>query len=181
MKKTRIICVALACITLLLAFAACTKTEWVLNEGNFFFTMDNVLRFPGRYYNNTFDLNCFTYQLTDVNGKTYMCGVRHSSSEYGCTCGNDKIVGFVLDYDGEIPTPINQSDKYSVEKAWIHVRGKITSEEYVKISVWAFTDGQPDQSKPVETIALPLLTVESLTVLTEEEYKNLQQYGVKDN
>lgn len=161
------------------AFCACGKTEWILNEENFFFTMNNVQMFPERYLNNVFELDCYTYELVDVNGVSYMCGARHCSSGYGCTCGNDTIIGFVLIYDGAIPAPTNQSDKNSVEKTWIHVRGTVTSGQHTEISVYTYTNGEPDMSKPAETIKMPTLTVETLELLTAEEYANLAPYVTK--
>lgn len=178
MKKLKFMCLALVFAAVVSVLCACGKTEWILTEENFFFTLNNVQMFPERYLNNVFELNCYTYLITDTEGNTYLCGVRHCSSGYGCTCGNDTIIGFLLDYDGEIPEPVNQSDKNSVEKTWIHIRGTIETAERVQIKVYAYTDGVADPSKPTETISIPTLSVSSLTVLSEEEYKDLKPYVV---
>ena len=52
--------------------------------------------------------------------------MRKSDSIVGCPCGKDNLIGFILNYDGDIPQPISQySDDNN--KTWIHVEGKINS------------------------------------------------------
>ena len=94
---------ALVILAAILSGAGC---DYVLNERTFFKTMTNMLAFPSSYMGSDIELDCFVYELTDVeSGKEYTLGVRKCSSGVGCTCGNDTIIGFILDYDGAIPPP----------------------------------------------------------------------------
>ena len=103
-------------ISLLLALALCLsffgcggKTkDYVLNEDTFFLVMTNMQYYPEQYLGSTLEFDCFTYELVDVDGNSYICGVRKSSSEYGCTCGRDTIIGFLLESAEPLPEPRNQ-------------------------------------------------------------------------
>ena len=81
-----------------LPLTACEGDEgYVLTEQTFFLVMTNMQYYPEQYVKKNVELDCFTYELNDVDGKRYICGVRKCSSGFGCTCGKDKIIGFLLD------------------------------------------------------------------------------------
>ena len=171
MKKVSAIIVAiLSCITL----AACGGTkDYVLNEKTFFLVMTNMLWFPQQYSESNIELDCFTYELKDVEGKSYMCGVRQCSSGYGCQCGNDTIIGFILEYDGEIPAPKNQSND-NPDKTWIHIKGKLKSPEMTTITIQSYlSDGTPDPDNTEEVLFLEFI-VESCDLI--DDYSNLNFY-----
>lgn len=166
--------ITLLVTSLLLCFSlsACGTNEYVLNENSFFKVMVNMLCFPEQYQNSSIELDCFTYNITDVNGKTYKLGARKCSSSYGCKCGKDTIIGFILVYNGEIPEPVNQSEDTN-EKTWIHIRGKLASFEKTSITVYAYNNGAIDENN-TETIQFLTFNVESLSLV--EDYSNLHYY-----
>ncbi len=127
-----------------------TQKTYSLNESNFFLVMSNMLYFPEQYLGASIDLDCFVYEIEDaVTGEKYACGVRKCSSGYGCTCGNDTVIGFILDYDGEIPAARNQSEDNG-DKTWIHIEGSLESAEKEYVNVYAYSDGE--QTETVEQI-----------------------------
>lgn len=159
----------LAVLGILLTGAGC---DYVLNERTFFKTMTNMLAFPSSYMGSTIELDCFVYELTDVeSGEEYTLGVRKCSSGVGCTCGNDTIIGFILDYDGAIPAAKNQSEDTN-DKAWIHIAGKLESETPETIAIAAYTDGVPNGQ--TEYIQMFRFSVSSLTAI--EDYSSLAYY-----
>lgn len=150
--------------------------EYILNEDNFFLVMTNMQYYPEGYEGCNIEFDCFTYNLTDVNGNVYTCGVRKCSAGYGCTCGQDTIIGFILNYDGEIPEPINQSEDTN-EKTWIHLKGKINGTNKTRIEINSYKpDGTIDQGK-TEFIEFLSFNVEELTLI--EDYTNLNYYVTK--
>lgn len=159
----------LAVLCILLTGAGC---DYVLNERTFFKTMTNMLAFPSSYMGSNIELDCFVYELTDVeSGEEYTLGVRKCSSGVGCTCGNDTIIGFILDYDGSIPAAKNQSEDTN-DKAWIHIAGKLESETPETIAISAYTDGVPNGQ--TEYIQMFRFSVSSLTAI--EDYSSLAYY-----
>ena len=170
MKKLLLVLIAvLVCLT----FAACGPRDYVLNETSFFMVMTNIQYYPENYLQSNLEFDCFTYELTDINGKSYMCGVRKCSSGYGCTCGNDTIIGFVLEYDGELPAPRNQSEDTN-EKTWVHLSGKLKSADKVKIEIRSYlSDGSIDPSK-TEQIQFLVFAVENCELIAD--YSNLHYY-----
>ena len=169
MKK---VAVVLLLIILCCTLAACF--DGVITESKFFFVMTTINAYPENYTDMTLEFDCFTYNLQDVNGKTYICGVRHCSAAYGCTCGNDTIIGFVLEYNVELPEPRNQSDE-SQDKTWVHLKGKLKNTDKLNIEIRSYIDGKPDPNN-TEQIQLLVFVVESCTVLTEQEYSSLNRY-----
>ena len=154
----------LAALCILLAGAGC---DYVLNERTFFKTMTNMLAFPSSYMGSTIELDCFVYELTDVeSGEEYTLGVRKCSSGVGCTCGNDTIIG-----DGAIPAAKNQSEDTN-DKAWIHIAGKLESETPETIAISAYTDGVPNGQ--TEYIQMFRFLVSSLSAI--EDYSSLAYY-----
>lgn len=172
MKKFLAVCLLIVATL----FPACAKEKgYVLNEQTFFLVMTNIQYYPEQYVGADIEYDCFTYELTDVNGNAYMCGVRKCSAGYGCNCGNDTIIGFLLEYDGEIPAPRNQSEDNN-DKTWIHLKGQLSSAEKTQIEIHSYVDGEIDPSA-TETITFLSFRVETLELI--EEYSNLQYYVTK--
>jgi len=167
---------ALLLIALLFTVAACgTPDRYDLTEKTFFYGMTVILDYPTEYTDKVISFDCFTYRLTDVNGKNYLCGVRKCSSEYGCNCGKDTVIGFILDYDGEIPEPKNQSDD-TPDKSWIHVEGKLASTEKEAFRIYAYKGDEIDYSV-TEPIAFYHFAVSTLTPI--EDYSGLAYFVTK--
>lgn len=146
-----------------------------LNEQTFFLVMTNIQYYPEQYINKDIEFDCFTYLLTDIDSNEYLCGVRKCSSEFGCTCGNDTIIGFILNYTQEIPAPKNQSTDTN-DKTWIHLKGQLDSSEKQEIKIYGYTNGQIDYSV-VETISMLSYNVESLEIIND--FTNLKYYVTK--
>ena len=167
-----------ACLGVIMLFAsACGKQkDYVLTEDTFFLVMTNMQYYPEQYVESEREYDCFTYELTDVNGERYICGVRKCSSGYGCTCGQDTIIGFILEYDGELPAPKNQSEDNN-DKTWIHLKGKLKGTEKTSVTVRSYLpSGEPDGDKTEEILFL-VFSVESFYLI--EDYSNLHYYVTK--
>ena len=143
-------------------FTACgTVDSYDLTETTFFRVMSNMLYYPEQYLGKSVSLDCFVYEIEDAEtGETYTCGVRKCSSGYGCTCGNDTIIGFILEYAGEIPAARNQSENTS-DKAWIHISGQLVDAEKRYVNVHSYQNGQPTEA--LEKIYFYAFAVSSLT------------------
>lgn len=163
----------IACVFLLSGCGG--QSEYILNETSFFLVMTNMLYYPEQYEGAAIEYDCFTYTLTDINGVSYTCGVRKCSSGYGCTCGNDTIIGFILEYGGELPEPKNQSED-SNDKSWVHLRGRLNGTQKRTITIYAYKDGKPDYTT-TENILFLAFTVESCAVI--EDYSSLHYYVTK--
>ena len=173
MKK---ILLAFLCLCLLLCAASCGAPDrYDMTEQTFFYTMTTIQMFPENYVGKAISYDCFTYILTDVDGKEYPCGVRKCSAGYGCNCGKDTIIGFVLDYDGEIPAPKNQSED-SADKTWIHLEGTLPNADKEEIRIYAYNGDQIDYGT-VETVVFYHFTVDSLSLI--EDYSGLNYYVTK--
>ncbi len=169
----RIITFILAVCTFTLV--ACGSNRYVLTEKTFFLVMTNVQYYPEQYVGKDFEYDCFTYSLKDIGGREYTCGVRKCSAGYGCTCGQDTIIGFILDYDGYIPEPVNQSGEDNF-KTWVHLKGKISSANKTDIKIYAYKDGNVDYNT-VETISF--LTFDIETIEKINDYSQLSFYVTK--
>ncbi|MBQ7164972.1 MAG: hypothetical protein IJR61_06550 [Clostridia bacterium] len=169
--KRAMICVLGA----LFIFQSCGSKNYVLTEKNFFLVMTNAQYYPEQYLGKDMSFDCFTYRFTDVDGKEYTCGVRKCSSGYGCKCGKDTVIGFILEYAGDIPEPVRQSEDCN-EKAWIHVTGRIKSAEKTTIKIYAYLGDEPDYST-VEEIAFLTFGVNALERI--EDYSSLNYYVTK--
>ena len=144
-----------------------------IKENRFFLTMYNIQLYPEEYINKQITLDCFTYDIEDINGKITTTGVRKCPSAYGCKCGKDSVIGFILNYDGEIPAARNQAED-SVEKTWIHISGKLASQEKTTLELPSTdADGNPI----TDTIQFLTLNVDSLNLI--EDYQNLNWYVTK--
>ena len=172
MKK---LLVALLLLCVCVTAFACGGKDVVLTEDTYFYGMLTIQMYPGEYVGKKISFDCYTYRLTDTDGNEYLCGVRKCSSGYGCKCGNDTVIGFILDYDGEIPEPINQSED-TVEKAWIHVEGKLASDERERVRIYAYQGDEVNYSS-VETVVFLHFAVSSLTPI--EDYSGLAYYVTK--
>jgi len=174
MKKLLIVCVL---IVVCAALCACEPAEYVLTESNFFRIMTNMTFNPEGYLGKDITFDSFTYRLTDTDGNEYMCAVRKCSSGYGCKCGKDTIIGFILDYDGDIPEPKNQSED-TVEKTWIHTKGQLVNAEKVYINIFAYNEaGEIDHSAAPETVFFYTFKVQEMELV--QEYANLAYYVTK--
>ena len=163
MKKASL---ALLILLLILSLFACREESRVdLTERTFFYGMTTINMYPEEYYGKEISFDCFTYRLTDVDGVDYMCGVRKCSAGYGCKCGKDSVIGFILDYEGEIPEPKNQSAD-TADKTWIHVEGTLASKEAQEIKLYAFENDTVNYEKQ-ETVLFCRLTVTSLTLIED--------------
>ena len=150
----------------------CGSDKCVISENRFFLLMDNIIRYPEEYINKELSLDCFTYDIKDVDNNVTVCGVRKCSAGYGCTCGRDTIIGFILNYEGEIPAAKNQYEN-SVEKTWIHISGHLANKQKTTITIYSYNaDGS--QSTDTEQIQFLTLNVESLVLI--EDYQNLHYY-----
>lgn len=162
-------------LTVLLLIGCGENKSYKLNEQTFFLVMTNIQYYPEQYIDKDIEYDCFTYLLTDIEGKEYMCGVRKCSSEFGCTCGNDTIIGFILNYNQEIPAPKNQSSD-NIDKTWIHLKGQLESLQKKEIKIYGYTNGVIDYSI-IETISMLSFNVECLEII--DDYSNLNYYVTK--
>ena len=171
MKKVLIIALA---IMLLVSVAACggEGDRIDLTEQTFFYAMTTIQMYPEEYFGKEISYDCYTYRLTDVDGREYICGVRKCSAGYGCKCGKDSVIGFILDYDGDIPEPKNQSVD-TQEKSWIHLEGTLASAETETIRIYGY-DGDVINYDRVESVVFCRFRVASLTLI--EDYSNLNYY-----
>lgn len=178
MKKFRLLCVITAltvCILTAYLCFGCAPKEYVLTEKTFFKVMTNIQYFPEQYLDKNIEFDAFTYSLTDAeSGEKYICVVRKCSSGYGCNCGNDTVIGFILSYDGDIPEPKNQSEDTN-DKAWVHVKGKLSGTDKTDVKVYAYENGVPTTRK--ETIQFLSYSAQSVDLI--EDYSGLNYYVTK--
>lgn len=172
MKKLLKVLLLVLCV---LSAACSTKSGYVLTEDTFFLVMTNMQYFPEQYLGEKIELDCFSYELTDIDGITHICGVRKCSSGYGCKCGKDTVIGFLLEYDKEIPAPRNQSED-SNDKTWLHLSGKLKSQHKTEIKIYAYNGNGIDYNT-VESIYFLSFAVESVDLI--EDYFNLNYYVSK--
>jgi len=170
--------IGLLVILLLVTTVACgTPDSYVLTEDTFFLVMTNIVYYPEQYLGKDIAFDSFTYRLTDVEGKTYTCAVRKCSAGYGCTCGKDTVIGFILDYEGVIPEPKNQGAD-TVEKTWIHTVGQLANTEKTYISIYAYdSDGNIDYDREPETVYFYTLQVKEMELI--QDYSGLAYYVTK--
>ena len=173
------------CLSLLLAVLLCFSCfgcgkgkarDYVLTEDTFFLLMTNMQYYPEQYLDSKLEFDCFTYALTDVNGQTYICGVRKSSAEYGCTCGRDTIIGFVLESAEPLPEPRNQSADNG-DKTWVHLTGKLKSAEKTEITIHAYRDDgtiDPDRNEVISFLSFEVASCDLI-----EDASGLQYYVIK--
>ena len=135
--------------------------------------MTNMQYYPEQYLDSKIEYDCFTYELTDVDGNSYTCGVRKCSAGYGCTCGNDTIIGFLLNARQPLPEPRNQSEDTN-DKTWVHLTGTMPSADKTTITIHAYLpDGTVDPEK-TEDIVFLSLDVDDCQLI--EDYSGLAYY-----
>lgn len=142
-----------------------------ITESTFFLVMTNIQYFPEEYVDKEITLDCFTYNVKDVNNKEYLCGVRKCTAGFGCKCGKDTIIGFILNYEGNIPSPKNQYEDTN-DKSWIHITGKLTSIEKTPIEINSYdSEGNIlDQTEVVEFLSFDISSLETITDYTNLAY-----------
>lgn len=174
--KRKFICALCALLALLIPACGRTNDGYQLNEKNFFLVMTNMWYFPTQYVGRDIECDVFTYRITDVNGDSYLCGVRKCSAGYGCTCGADTVIGFILSYEGEIPEPRNQSEDTG-DKSWIHIKGRLESDEFSEININAYdADGNVIEGAS-ETVKMLRFNVSELTEI--DDWSGLSYYVTK--
>ena len=158
------------------SLVACSNSNTcVINESTFFLYMTNIQYFPEQYIDKDITLDCFTYNVKDVNNKEYLCGVRKCTAGYGCKCGKDTVIGFILNYQGEIPAPKNQYEDTN-DKSWIHITGKLSSVEKTKIEINAYdaNGNVADTTEIVEFLSFDVASLETIS-----DYSNLAYFVTK--
>lgn len=155
---------ALLLIPSLFALVGCQNQNYVLTESTFFLVMTNMQYYPEEYVNKDITLDCFTYNVVDKNNEEYLCGVRKCTAGFGCKCGKDTVIGFILKYDGDIPAPKNQYEDTN-DKSWIHIVGQLESEEKTQIEIFSYdTEGNvTDQTEIVEFLSFNVSSLETIT------------------
>ncbi len=163
-------------IGLCLCLGACAKRQgYALDEKTFFLVMTNVQFYPDRYVGEDFEFDAFVYDLVDVDGNRHVTVARKCSAGYGCTCGKDTIIGFAVANDIELPPARNQSENNN-DKTWLHIKGRIPSQDKQEIKIYAYSNGQTDYNT-VETISFPTFVIEEFSVI--EDYSHLSYYVTK--
>ena len=152
----------------------CQK-DCVIEESTFFLVMTNIQYFPEEYLNKEITLDCFTYNIKDIHDQEYLCGVRKCTAGYGCKCGKDTVIGFILNYDGVIPEPKNQYDDTN-DKSWIHLVGKLDSEKMKDIEIYSY-DKDGNITTQTETVSFLTFNVSSLETI--DDYSNLAYFVSK--
>ena len=142
------------------------SNNYDMNESTFFLVMTNIQYYPEEYIGKDLSFDSFTYKLTSVQGEDYLCVVRKCSSGFGCKCGKDTIIGFIVDNDLGLPEPKNQYDNTN-DKAWVHVVGQIKSTDKKVFEIYN-TDNVPEE--------VSFLSIEIKDFSVIEDYSNLHYY-----
>ena len=167
--------ISLMLLPLLVVGCSNGQKSYVLNESTFFLVMTNIQYYPEEYVNKDITYDCFTYNIKDVNNKEYLCGVRKCTAGFGCRCGKDTVIGFILNYEGDIPEPKNQYEDTN-DKAWIHLVGQLASETKTKIEINSY-DANGNISDQTEIVEFLSFNVSSLETITD--YSNLAYFVSK--
>ncbi len=162
--KNRLISLLLSPL-LLLSFANNQKS-YVLNEATFFLVMTNIQHYPEDYLNKDLTFDSFTYELEDTSGNKHLCVVRKCASGFGCKCGKDTIIGFIINNDIDLPKPKNQYEDTN-DKSWVHVIGNIESTHKTEIEIYSVDN----QKEKVQFLSL---TVKEYSII--EDYSDLHYY-----
>ena len=154
-----------------LMLASCSKEqkEYVLDESTFFLAMTNIQYYPEDYLNKNITFDCFTYELSSTSGETYLCGVRKCSSGFGCKCGKDTIIGFIVDKNIGLPEPKNQYENTN-DKAWIHVTGQLESTSKTSFNILGADNSE-------EEVSFLSFKIDSFSII--EDYSKLHYYVEK--
>ncbi len=147
-----------------------------ITETTFFLVMTNIQYYPEEYVDKNLTLDCFTYSLEDVNGERYLCGVRRCTAGFGCKCGKDTVIGFILNYEsGEIPEPKNQYEN-NADKTWIHISGQLDSTVKEEIEIYSY-DQQGEVTSNTEKVQFLSFNISSLEEISD--YSNLAYFVSK--
>ena len=140
-------------------------------ESTFFLVMTNIQYYPEEYINKNITLDCFTYNVKDVNNQEYLCGVRKCTAGFGCKCGKDTVIGFILNYEGEIPEPKNQYEDTN-EKSWIHISGQLASKEKTPIEINSYdaSGNITEQTEIVEFLTFNVSLLETIADYSKLAY-----------
>ena len=145
--------------------SGCSK-NYDMNESTFFLVMTNIQYYPEEYIGKDISFDSFTYKLTSTQGDDYLCVVRKCSSGFGCKCGKDTIIGFIVDNDLGLPEPKNQYDDTN-EKAWVHIVGQIKSVEKTEFEIY----NANNEPEPVQFLNLE---IKDFSII--DDYSNLHYY-----
>ena len=137
-----------------------------MNEKTFFLVMTNIQSYPEDYIGKTISFDSYTYELTSTNNDKYLCVARKCSSGFGCKCGKDTIIGFIVDDNLGLPEPKNQYEDTN-DKAWVHIVGQLKSTDVTEFEI----SGADNTSETVQFLSL---NVTDFTVI--EDYSNLHYY-----
>ena len=148
----------------LLLLTGC-QNDCNIAESTFFLVMTNIQYFPEEYVNKNITLDCFTYNVKDVNNQEYLCGVRKCTAGFGCKCGKDTVIGFILNYEGDIPEPKNQYEDTN-DKAWIHISGQLASKDKTAIEINSY-DSNGNITEQTETVEFLTFNVSSLETISD--------------
>ena len=154
-----------------LVLTGCSKEQknYTLNESTFFLVMTNIQYYPEEYINKDITFDCFTYELVSTTGETYLCGVRKCASGFGCKCGKDTIIGFIMDKDIGLPEPKNQYEDTN-DKAWIHVTGQLASADKKTFNIY----GADNSEEEVQFLSFK---IDSFSLI--DDYQKLHYYVEK--
>ena len=142
------------------------SNNYDMNESTFFLVMTNIQYYPEEYIGKEISFDSFTYKLTSIQGEEYLCVVRKCSSDFGCKCGKDTIIGFLVSKDLGLPEPKNQYEDTN-EKSWVHVVGHLNSSERTVFEIYN-ADNVPEEVK--------FLTLEIKDFSIINDYSNLHYY-----
>ena len=142
-----------------------TTNEYNLDESTFFLIMTNIQYYPEEYINKEITLDCFTYSVKDIDDNEYLCGVRKCTAGFGCKCGRDTVIGFILKYDGTLPEPKNQYIDTN-DKSWIHISGGLESTTKTKIEVHSF-DAEGNVLEQTEIVEFLTFNISTLEIITD--------------
>ena len=142
------------------------SNDYDMNENTFFLVMTNIQYYPEQQINKEISFDSFTYKLTSTQGEDYLCVVRKCSSGFGCKCGKDTIIGFIVDNDLGLPEPKNQYDDTN-DKAWVHVIGQIKSTDKKVFEIYN-ADNVPEE------VSFLSLEIKDFSVI--QDYSNLHYY-----
>ena len=148
----------------LLLLTSC-QNDCNIAESKFFLVMTNIQYFPEEYVNKNITLDCFTYNVKDVNNQEYLCGVRKCTAGFGCKCGKDTVIGFILHYEGDIPEPKNQYEDTN-DKTWIHISGLLASKDKTPIEINSY-DSNGNITEQTEVVEFLTFNVSSLETITD--------------
>ena len=97
--------------------------------------------------------------------------MRKCTAGFGCKCGKDTVIGFILNYEGNIPSPKNQYEDTN-DKSWIHITGKLTSIEKTPIEINSYdSEGNIlEQTEVVEFLSFDISSLETITDYTNLAY-----------